>query len=78
MRLLSDSITWKNVNDGGIVYNKEGETTLTIPCPWTLLVDTDLIDFKKIIVIGKLKIDPTKNINISAEGIWIKGGSIIA
>ena len=37
-----------------------------------------MTQFEKIIVKGTMKIDHEKDINISAYGIWINGGTIIA
>lgn len=79
-RLLSDVASWQNVAYGDEIPNPTVNTDkiLTVPCPWTITVDQDLTQFKKIIVEGTLKVDPSKDINIEANGIWIKGGTVLA
>jgi len=75
-RKLSDPTTWQNVADAVVtttIYNVPGSTDLTIPCPWELVIDGDLTAYKRIFVLGTLRIDPTKSINISAEGIYNQG-----
>lgn len=75
-RKYSDTTTWQSVADATTpttIYNAPGDTDLTIPCPWELVIDADLTAFKRIIVLGTLRIDPTKSINISAEGIYNQG-----
>lgn len=60
-RKISDPTTWKDVTTEGEVFNSSTATDsiLTVPCPWTLTVDTDLTSYKKIIVKGTLQVDPT-------------------
>ncbi|KAL4508253.1 hypothetical protein ABPG72_003557 [Tetrahymena utriculariae] len=80
-RKLSDVSTWQGITvDGnkGDIVNVVGATTLVIPCPWEVLVDQDLTQFSQIIVQGNLRIDPSQSINVSANGIWLKGGLFIA
>jgi hypothetical protein len=75
-RKLSDPTTWQNVADAVVtttIYNVPGSKDLTIPCPWELVIDGDLTAYKRIFVLGTLRIDPTKSINISAEGIYNQG-----
>ncbi|EAR87205.2 IPT/TIG domain protein (macronuclear) [Tetrahymena thermophila SB210] len=81
LRRISNLATWQGVSiDGnpGPTINSSGNSTLWIPCPWEVVVDQDLTKYTQIIVEGNLRIDPTKNVNIQANGIWLKGGLFIA
>ncbi|KAL4484526.1 hypothetical protein ABPG74_019703 [Tetrahymena malaccensis] len=80
-RRISNLSTWQGVSiDGnpGSIINTSGNSTLWIPCPWEVIVDQDLTQFTQIVVEGNLRVDPTKNINVQANGIWLKGGLFIA
>ncbi|KAL4508252.1 hypothetical protein ABPG72_003556 [Tetrahymena utriculariae] len=80
-RQLSNPATWQGITfDGnqGVVLNTPGNSTLYIPCPWEVKVDQDITQFSQIIVEGNLRVDPTKSINVKADGIWLRGGMFIA
>ncbi|KAL4484574.1 hypothetical protein ABPG74_019751 [Tetrahymena malaccensis] len=80
-RRLSNPATWQGITfDGnpGVVLNSQGNSTLYIPCPWEVIVDQDITQFTQIIVEGNLRVDPTKNVNVQANGMWLRGGMFIA
>lgn len=56
---------------------KNGDN-ITIPCEWSIIMNVQPATINYLEINGDVYIDDTLNLTISANNIWIKGGSLNA
>ena len=72
LRIWTNATQWPNG-----VMPSDGDN-VTIPCEWTVLMDTNPARIGYFEISGDVIISDALDINITAENIWIKGGSLKA